>query len=293
MKKIYFFILIIFFFANINSYSQDGIFDKNSMDYNWANTLRIDRLLDSGEPFFPCSCNCDSMVKSADIFQNQSDDELYLYGGWANVNNPNLICQRIELNIKACNSQSIPSISILFPPSSDDCFSHYFYLYRDDSGDGTNTTLTSSFDPKTSSGLMEFNPPIPPCSSRKVIFYICSESMRDCEHDSYDVQISVNGQNPPCEKEMTWHFDFITGQQLYKIDINLNDIKQNEFIEFPDNSKFQIIDIYQNTIFSGVIKLPYDIENIKNNKFISKGLYLLIIKHDNNILYKEKFIKGF
>jgi hypothetical protein len=140
---------------------------------------------------------------------------------------------------------------------------------------------------------MEFYPPIPPCSSRKVIFYICSEKMAECEHDDYVVEVSVNGQNPTCKKNMTWHFDFITNQQQYKIDIDLNDKINDNNILIPRNSKYELIDIYQNLILSGIINSYSQIKQLKENNYIKKGLYILIIKSNNIIIFKEKFIKGY
>jgi hypothetical protein len=293
MKKLFILIVIIFLsltFIQSKAFSQDTlIYDKNSVDYEYSSSIKTERLLDVTP--FPCSCHCSTMVKSADIFQDQTDSELYLYGGYVQTI-PHLDCQRIELNITACNNQSIPSLSISFPPSNDDCFSENFYFYRDNTGDGTDVIMTDNFDPKTSSGLMTFNPPIPPCSSRKVIFYICSKKMVECEGDDYSVEIAVNGQNPTCNKTMTWHFDFITEQKNYKIDINLNDFNlgcnkiAHEYI-------YKIIDVYQNNIVIGKINDYSEIYNIKRNLKLENGLYLLQIIDKDKVIYQEKFIKGY
>lgn len=184
MKKI----ILLGLFCAINLFAQDTIIDFNRAQYNYANQISSERLKDA--PPFPCSCPCSTMVKSAYVHGQQGDDELFLYGGYRHTSS-NRRCQRIELNISACNNQSVPKLFITFPSSSDDCLKENFWLYREDGG--LEATYLSNFDPLSGSGELTIDPPIAPCSSRTVIFYICSDNIEDCEHDDYSMNISVDG----------------------------------------------------------------------------------------------------
>lgn len=277
--------LMVFLFLTARFLAQDTIIDFNRPHYNTSQMESTHRLLNVTP--FPCSCPCSTMVKSAIIYNEQGDDELQLVGGYITTEPSGLTCQRIELNISACNNQSISSISINFESSDDNCFNNKFWLYRDN-GDGT-VTYSDDFYPQADPqefGILTLDPALQPCSSGKYVFYICSSSLSNCEGDDYTVSVTVNGQNPGCEKNMSWHFDFLLGLMINKQYLDIQSLELSNAL----NTKYQIIDIFTNQVITGEISRLNEIEEIKRKVTGKKGFFIFNITEDDKIIYQEKFI---
>ncbi len=245
----------------------------------------------------PCPCDCDDMILSSNMKSGQDDDEVYLYGGSV-INN--LRCQRVELNIRACNGNDISQLEITFDETSDDCYDDDFYIYRDIGGGEAvlcDQDGQDYFDPEIETGVVCLNPAIEACSTEKVVFYICSEHNYNCDANEDLVSISTG---PNCEKEMTFYWDYIVPVPIIESGSDRDDFSFLNDVQNQDNKntylsnkiEYKIINILTNDVKTKMSK--NQIENKSNstvveNLNLSPGLYLLQI-YNNKILIKQRKI---
>ena len=244
-----------------------------------------------------CSCPCSEMVQGARILDPNIEDAAYLSGG---VTNGTLHCQKLELNIKACNNQPINNIGITFNLSNATnkvpCFNSTQYIYRLDANG--NPVSSGSFEPQEqeySTTLSFGDEPIPACSSRKVTFLICT--INYCMFTTVDIELDLSSSaNGFCQSRILHlYYDGVTGiggkinpdtDKGYK-EIELNTSFIEEFYDY------KIVDILSNTLIEGKSQTKDKIkENLENNS-CQPGLYILQYIKNDKIVHQEKIYKSY
>ena len=205
----------------------------------------------------PCSCDCADMVRPANVAQGDPSNFVQLFGGGENPYH----CQRIELNISACNNQAISSIPICFNGNESDCFNQLFKIKREDGED-----CGAQFNPLNQCGTLCIYPPIPACSSRKVIFYVCGSITDCCCTDGVtlaDVTLDLSHVGGCSNRAMTFRWDKITGSGIVNpLDAGRDNSKelQHNSIKCPQTFNYKIIDIYGTSITSGTANSINDVK---------------------------------
>jgi hypothetical protein len=254
----------------------------------WSSTVRS-----FSDYTWPCECNCVEMVKSNKIYNNQPDNYEYLTGV---EHIGDLYCQKMELNISACNGNSISSIEISFS-NNPACLNNTFKIYK---GDGE-TISENGFNPDNGeSGTLNINPPIPACSSRAVTFYLCGPSCMIFSSPLTSNVIFHMGGDPECNRNMVFQYDFVVDDQ--KVDNNYGDIGNTNYFgklfvrvnaTESNNLSYRIINVLSTTSISGIIQSRDELDEVINNLTLTPGLYLIQILENGKIVAQDKLAVGY